>query len=434
MSEPDEQLIMSNVIFDRGIMPDIKEVVNLTVPRPTVWHLSNGTPVYETNLGTQEIIKLELVFLAGRPFEKKKLAARCTPSLMKEGTQNYSSAAIAETMDFYGATLSMPFNLDTANVLLYSLTKHFEKVLPILSEVLSGPTFPQKEFDAFVQRNQQRLQVELTKSDVVAYRKFTELLFGSEHPYGYNSIPDTYSEIKRNDIVSHFEDHFTTGNCRIFLSGKITGEVRDLLERYLGKAILPGGKKEAICPKPISLPESVQLPATDKLQKAIRIGQRTFPRTHPDFNGMYVLNTILGGYFGSRLMANIREDKGYTYSIYSSNDPMLFDGYFSVASEVGNGSAADTVEQIYHELQKLQNEPVPADELAMVKNYLLGTLLTNLDGPFNIAEVVKTFVMEDLPISAFDEMARDIKNMPAETLQQLANRYFKKENMWEVIV
>lgn len=421
-------------MLDRAIMPDIKEVSNLTVPRPSVWHLSNGVPVYETNLGTQEIIKLELMFYAGRPFEKKKLAARFTPSLMKEGTKHLSSADIAETMDFYGATLSMPFNMDTANVLLYSLTKHFGKVLPLLAEILSAPAFPQKEIDAFVQRNRQRLQVELTKSDVIAYRKFTESLFGAEHPYGYNSIPETYSEITRNDIITHFEEHFTTGNCLIFLSGKITEEVRLQIEEHLGKAILHGKKKEANWTAPETIPEKLNLPTVEKLQKAIRIGFRTFTRMHEDYNGMYVLNTILGGYFGSRLMTNIREEKGYTYSIYSSNDAMLFDGYFSIASEVGNDAAADTLTQIYHEMEKLKNEPVPAEELAMVKNYLLGTLLTNLDGPFNIAEVVKAFVTEGFPVTTFEKMADDIRNIDSKTIQRLANKYFIKEKMWEVVV
>ncbi len=415
-------------------MPDVQEISNLTVPRPTVWHLSNGIPVYETNLGTQEIIKLELVFYAGRPYEKKKLAARFTPSLMKEGTRTYSSADIAETMDFYGATLSMPFSMDTANVLLYSLSKHFDKVLPILASVLSEPAFPQKELDAFIQRNRQRLQVELTKSDVVAYRKFTELLFGKDHPYGYNSLPETYSDIKRSDVVAHFEENFTTGNCLVFLSGKISDDVRQQMEEHLGKAILPGKKRKVDWPQPLTQPTSVSLPKVDKLQRAIRVGFPTFTRLHEDYNGMYVLNTILGGYFGSRLMANIREDKGYTYSIYSSNDPLLFGGYFSIASEVGNDAATDTLKQIYHEIDRLKNEPVPSDELAMVKNYLLGTLLTNLDGPFNIAEIVKAFVVEGLPVSAFEDMAREVKDIGPETIQRLANKYFDKKNIWEVIV
>ncbi|MEO1262326.1 MAG: pitrilysin family protein [Bacteroidota bacterium] len=415
-------------------MPDIQDVGNLKVPRPDVWFMSNGVPVYEIDMGTQEIVKLELAFYAGRPFEQKKLAARSTPSLLKEGTKNFSSAAIAETMDFYGATLLTPFHMDTSNVLLYSLSKHFEKVLPILAEVISVPSFPQKELDNFIQRNQQRLQVELTKNDVLAYRKFTENIFGENHPYGYNSFPDTYASVTREDVQKHFTENYTAGNCTVFLSGKISPRVRELVDKYLGQVMLPGKKRVAHFIEPNTNPQQLRLKKGDKSQKAIRIGRRTFTRQNEDYHNMYVLNALLGGYFGSRLMANIREEKGYTYSIYSSNEAMLYDGYFNISSEVGNEFVEDTIKQIYFEMDRLKNEPVGEDELAMVKNYLLGSFLTNLDGPFNIIEIVKTFILEGLPVSDFEKMTQAIKEVTPTTILETANKYFNKEDLWEVIV
>ena len=418
----------------RTKMPNVQDVKNLKVPVPELWHLSNGVPVYETNLGTQEIIKLELVFLAGRPFEKKRMAARATLPMLKEGTQSYTSGQIAETLDYYGATLSTPINLDTGNVLLYSLRKHFEALLPLLAEIVSVPVFPQSELDTFIYRNQQRLQVELAKNDVVAYRKFTELLYDEGHPYGYNSYPATYAALTRTDLIEHFQLNYTAGNCTIFLSGKIDGEVRRLVDEHLGQAMLRGARREVSLPAAKQQPVKIRVPHPDVVQTAIRIGCPMFGRQHEDYSGMYVLNTILGGYFGSRLMTNIREEKGYTYNIYSSHDTMLYGGYFCVASEVGNEFVEDTVQQIYLEMEKLQQDPVPADELDMVTNYLLGTMLTNLDGPFNIAEVVKTFVLEGLPVNTFDEMAEQVKQITPQQLQTLAQQYFPKEKMWEVIV
>lgn len=415
-------------------MPAVQEIENLTVPPPELWHLSNGVPVYETNMGTQEIVKLEVVFHAGRPFERKKLAARSTTPLLKEGTRNFSSAQIAEVLDYYGGTLSTPASLDTSNVLLYSLSKHFEKLLPLFAEVISVPAFPQAELDAFVLRNQQRLQVDLTKNDVVAFRHFTEALFPRDHPYGYNSFSETYAALTRQDLVDHFEENFTTGNCVIFLSGKIDQEVRHLLEAHLGKVILPGKRREVHLPEANTEPVRVRVPHPDMVQTAIRIGCPMFGRDHPDHNGMYVLSTILGGYFGSRLMANIREEKGYTYNIYSSHDAMRFGGYFCVACEVGNEFVEDTLRQTYYEMDKLTTKLVPADEMEMVRNYLLGSMLTNLDGPFSVAEVVKTFVVEDMPVSAFEEMVKVVKNITPKELRALAQKYLLKEQMWEVIV
>ncbi len=415
-------------------MPRIREVKNLVVPPPDIWHLSNGITVYETNLGTQDILKLELVFFAGRPYERKKLASRCAAALMREGTRQRTSAELAEVIDYYGGTLSMPISMDMAGVQLHTLTKHFDKLLPLVTEMLSEPMFPQDELDSFIVRNKQRLQVDLSKNDFVAYRKFTEMLYGTDHPYGYNSYPETYDAITRDDLVTHFKENYTSGNCLIFLSGKTNAEARRLLDEQLGQAIARGERKQAPPFSVNHLSEKLNEPMPDTVQKSVRIGCHLFNRLHTDYNGMYVLNTILGGYFGSRLMTNIREEKGYTYNIYSSHEAMLYGGYFYVGTEVGNEFVDKTVQEIYVEMEKLQQDLVDDDELDMVKNYLLGTLLTNLDGPFNIAEVIKTFVSEGLELKAFEELASDIKNITAEKVRDLARKYFSKKDMWEVIV
>jgi predicted Zn-dependent peptidase len=419
---------------NRKKMPRIREVKNLVVPPPEIWHLANGIPVYETNLGTQDILKLDMVFYAGRPYERKKLASRCAAALMREGTKQHTSAELAETIDYYGGTLSMPISMDMTGVQLHTLTKHFDKLLPLVTEIVSEPTFPQEELDSFVVRNKQRLQVDLSKNDFVAYRKFTELLFGSDHPYGFNSYAETYEAILRDDLVTHFNENYTSGNCMIFLSGKTNEAVRRMLDEQLGQAIAKGERRH-VGELPVNHePQRLHEPMPDTVQKAVRIGCHLFNRNHPDYNGMYVLNTILGGYFGSRLMTNIREEKGYTYNIYSSHEAMLHGGYFYVGTEVGNEFVDKTIQEIYLEMEKLQQDLVDDDEMAMVKNYLLGTLLTNLDGPFNIAEVVKTFVSEGLELKAFEELAAAIKRITAEEVRDLARKYFSKKDMWEVVV
>jgi predicted Zn-dependent peptidase len=210
--------------------------------------------------------------------------------------------------------------------------------------------------------------------------------------------------------------------------------VRHLLERHFGKAILPGKRLSVDVPPAKSKPEQVRLPFPGAVQSAIRIGSPLFNRLHEDYNGMYVLNTILGGYFGSRLMTNVREEKGYTYNIYSSHDAMLYGGYLSIGTEVGLAFTEPTLREIYYEMDRLRNEPVGEDEMEMVRNYLLGNLLTNLDGAFNIAEVVKTFVTEEVPLNFFDDLVKSIKTISPEELMALANKYFRKEKMWEVVV
>lgn len=422
-------------MLDRTQSPEIQQIKNLKLPHPELIHLDSGIPVYVTNMGTQAVVKIEVVFQAGRPFEDKKLVARTTAALLKEGTKNYTSAAIAEEVDFYGDTLSIPVNLDTSNVILYSLNKHLDKVLPLLGEVLNSPVFPQPELTAFVDRSKQRLSVDLTRNDVVAYRKITEFIFGENHPYGYNSSPKSYDALTREDLLAHFRNKYVAENCTIFISGKINDAMLKSINKHLGQAILSGKKSVSNFQQIYHEPKQIFLPsAEDSVQTAVRIGCHLYNRTHEEYKGMYVLNTILGGYFGSRLMNNIREDKGYTYNIFSTVDSMLFDGCFYVGTEVGNEFVEKTLTEIYHEFDVLQQDLIEDDELEMVQNYLLGNVLTSLDGPFNVSDVAKTLITEGLPLSDFDALVEAIRNITAEDIRALARKNLNKDKMWQVIV
>ena len=349
-------------------------------------------------------MKLEVVFFAGRPFEDKRLVSRATSGLLKEGTESYTSAQMAEKVDFYGGTLSVPFGLDTSNIILYSLSRHFENLLPLLAEVVLTPSFPEDELSTFIQNNRHRLQIDLSKTDVVAYRKVTEYIFGKDHPYGYNSLPETYESLAREDLIRHYQKNYSSKNCEIFLSGKVTSQDISLLNRYLGKGMNDAPKPSPIFKTTNATPQKIKISHPESVQTAIRIGCQLFNRNHPDYNDWFVLNTILGGYFGSRLMANIREDKGYTYNIFSTLDTMNYGGCFYIGTEVGNELADVTLKEIYKEMWLLQEEPVTDEELSMVKNYLLGNMLTMLDGPFNIMDIIKTTTLEQLSEDSFPQL------------------------------
>jgi len=419
---------------NRTVAPPIRSIDHLHLPRPEMYQLDNGLPVYETNMGTQDVLKLEIVFHAGRPYEQKQMVSRITAGLLKEGTQQLDSATIAERVDFYGGTLSVPVNLDTANVVLYSLTKHADKLLPLVADIVSQPIFDEQELEAFVHRNHQRLLVDLSRNDVVAYRQLTELIFGESHPYGYNSYPENYDNVTRDDLVTHFKNNYHSGNAQVFLSGKIGDQVRTILNAELGQKLPKGTFQKPTLLTPDTQPTRSKIEHPNTVQTAIRIGHRIVERNHPDYNGIYVLNTLLGGYFGSRLMENIREDKGFTYNIYSALDMMLYDGYLYVATEVGNEFVEPTLREIYHEFERLQQDPVGQEELEMVRNYLLGTLLTMLDGPFNISEIIKTQIVEQLPTDHFEQLVQTIRTITPAEIQRLAQKYLRREDMWEVIV
>ncbi len=354
--------------------------------------------------------------------------------MLKEGTIQRTSAEIAEIIDFYGGTLSTPVSLDTANIVLYSLSKHFDKLLPLVSEILKTPAFPEEELNAYIKNCQQNLKVNLTKTDVVAYREITERIFGSNHPYGYNSSFEMMEQLTRADLEKHFKEQYNVSNCLIIISGKTDEQTLDILDKHLGRDIPLGKQKKVDIPDLVPTPQQIKIPLKDSVQTAIRIGRKIFNKQHEDYHGFFVLNAILGGYFGSRLMMNIREDKGYTYNIFSAIDAMVHDGYFYIGTEVGNEFVDKTLEEVFQEIKKLQTELIKEEELEMVRSYLLGNMLTFLDGPMNVSDIVKTIVTENLQFTDFQDLVKVIKNITAEEIRHLAQKYLQKEDLWQVIV
>ncbi len=421
-------------MLDRTIAPPIKNIESIILPTPRVVMLDNGIPVHIISMGTQKVLKLEIVYNAGRPYEAKRLLSRATAGLLKEGTRSRSSGAMAEEIDFFGGSITSPFSLDSSCVALHCLTKHFDNLLPLLAEMISEPAFPDKELQTYIDNNKQSLSIELTKNDVIAYRKITEFMYGADHAYGYNSEAETYDSLSRNDILQHFEQHYHAGNAKIIISGLVEDVHIALINKHLGQLV----RKEASVPNipvvNVGAAQKIKIQHDDTIQTAIKIGRRLVTRSHPDYPGLHVLNTVLGGYFGSRLMMNIREDKGYTYNIYSTVEPMQYDGYFYIATEVGNDFVASTIEEIYKECASLQQKLVPKKEMEMLRNYLLGGLLTGIDGAFNVSEIVKPYISEDLPLSLFDDFVETVKNITSKELRRLAQVYLNKEDLWEVVV
>lgn len=414
--------------------PVIKDIENVFLPAYSKTNLDNGLPVYLISSGTQDIIKIELVFQAGRAFEIKKVVSRACNSQLKEGCAGFTSQDLADQIDFFGATFRTSENLDTCSVLLFCMGKHFERLMPILREIVVSPLFPADELRKYVNNNSERLKVELVKNDVVAYRTITEKIFTSAHPYGYNSVIEDYAALEREDLLKHYEKNYGHNNCYVFLSGKVNDRHVEICNRYLGKNFKKATPDEKVPSIDQARPEIIHTTSDKEFQTAIKIGRKLFARSHKDYPGMYFLNAVLGGYFGSRLMSNIREDKGYTYNIYSEVDVMKHDGLFIIGTEVGDEYVDETRAEISKELAILRNDLISDEELKMVRNYLLGRILNFVDGPFNAARLLKSIIQSNLDKNYFDHLIHTIKNISAEELRNLAQKYLKEEDMWHISV
>jgi len=306
--------------------------------------------------------------------------------------------------------------------------------MPILAEVLQQPTFPEDELRTHKEITLEKLKSNMAKSDLVSYRKITEEMYGSSHAYGYNSSEENISAITRADLQHHFSTYQTSDRCQIVVSGKLDSSIRSIINATLGQVKTTSPQKKYVAPS-IGIHTALHKVDSDQEhQTAIKIGRRMFNRRNEDFAPAFMLNTVLGGFFGSRLMESIREDLGYTYNIYSSLEPLVYDGYFTINTEVSNELVEPTIKEIYNQINILQQEKISTKELDMVRNYVMGNFLNMVDGPFRVGNVMKTLSVSKMQIEEYENIIDQIYNCSAEQIQDMAQKYLQREDMIEVFV
>ncbi|MBC8045974.1 MAG: insulinase family protein, partial [Fimbriimonadaceae bacterium] len=371
-------------VINRIIQPDLKNIEQLRITNYKKTALDNGVPLYIVDGVEEDLVRIELRFPAGRWYETIKGHSHAVAALMKKGTATKSSLQIAEAIEFYGAQVETSSGIDTTSVTLFILGKHLNTVLPIISEILNEAIFPEDEIVLYKERKKQRLRINSQNTDFHANRKFNEVLFGNKHPYGYAMDENDIDAITREQVVKLYKENYSPGNAQIFVSGNVPEKIITTLNREFGN--YPHQKiPVAATDKSIYTNEESEfyIQRKDSVQSSVRIGCISISKHHPDFPELNVLNTIFGGYFGSRLMSNIRENKGYTYGIHSYITHLKHASYFAVDTEVGNEVCKNAIAEVYKEMDVLKSIHIDAEELNVVKNYMLGTLLRATDGPFN---------------------------------------------------
>ncbi|ANH84167.1 peptidase M16 [Niabella ginsenosidivorans] len=423
-------------MLDRSVAPPIVDAVNFNLQLQPYqkYTLKNGVEVYAVNAGTEDVLQMEWVFDAGNWQEEKNLQAAVTNFLLKNGTTTKSAYDLNEYFDYYGAYLNRHCYAETAVISLHCLTKHVQELLPAVKDIIANSTLPQKEMEIAVQNMKQKLDVNLKKSSFVAGRLIDVYLFGEEHPYGRFSRHEDFDRLTREDLVAFYEKYYRNGAFKIFIAGKLPQHIDRLLDAHFGD--LPNQKSTdrqfTIHP---AEQKKYQVINDDKNnQGSIRIARPFFNRHHPDFLKCQVLNVVFGGYFGSRLMANVREEKGYTYGIHSYLLNNRYANGWMIATEAGRDVSDAAIEEVYKEMALLREEPVDADELLLVKNFMMGSILGDLDGPFHIIARWKNNILNGLEDDFFDRSIQNIKNITAAELQEMADKYLHPEAFYELTV
>lgn len=412
--------------------PEIVIPSSVDMPQAVPVTAGNGVQIYTLPTPDFEVVRFSFVFRAGTSVQHKPFAASAAANMLGEGSHNLSAQQIAEQLDFYGSYFDVNIDRDYAYISFCSLRKFFMPTLEVAREIILRPAFPEHEFTVYCSKRKQNLAIERRKVDMQSRELFATALFGAEHPYGMSSPEALYDELTREDLADLYNKLYTADNCFVVCSGLLDDEVMSHI-KAMAEA-LPAGERVDVNLPATHTTHQLRRNIDTALQSSVRVGRLLFPRTHPDFVGMQVVAALLGGYFGSRLMQNLREEHGYTYGVMAAMVNFDKEGYLAIATQVAREVREEVLREIYFEIERLRTELVDEDELQMVKNVMVGEILRILDGPFGIADVTIENIMCGMDNAATERSVELINAITPEQVRDLAAKYLCREDLVEVVV
>lgn len=424
------------MILDRTTPPPIRQLSEFSIALPERRVMKNGMPLNIINAGTEDVVRFDLLIGGGQWHQEQPLQAMFTNRMLREGTGRMTSAQIAEKLDYYGAWLELSSSVNYGFITLYSLNKYFSRTLSVIAEMVKAPLFPAKELSVVADTNKQQFLVNSTRVEMIARKQLNRALFGAEHPFGRYAVAEDYDRITPEVLRDFYQKYYHSGNCSVYISGKVTPDIIRSIEENLGDDAWGEVKDkpvmQAVAPRTTS-EKHLFVEREDALQSSLKMGSFVMDRQHPDFLKARVMVTLFGGYFGSRLMSNIREDKGYTYGIGAGIVSYPDTGILIISTEAANEYINSIIAEVYREMDKLCNELVPQGELEMVKNYMLGDLCRSYEGPFSLSDAWIYIETAGLDDKFFIRSLDAIRGITREEIQRLAQAYFCKENLIEVV-
>ncbi|MDA0193872.1 MAG: pitrilysin family protein [Bacteroidetes bacterium] len=419
-------------MLDRTIAPPYGKISDFSLIEPKHTILPNGLPLFTISTGRQEVIRLEFITRIGSKHDLKPGLTFFTSKMLAEGTSMRTSSEIAAALDYLGVHVETNPGIDHTGISVYCLSKHLSEVLLIFKDVLLDPVFPEEELNTQKTIRKDGLKVNLEKNQFVASRKIRTCLFGMNHPYGRNLEVEHIDDISRNEILNFYKTAFFNEPL-IIASGFVKEKEMDSIQKHLGHFPLMKGNFNTSSYE-VDQVKNLTIEKPDSLQSSLRLGRLIPSKNHKDYLPLLVVNEIFGGYFGSRLMKNIREDKGYTYGVHSQVLNLEHASMQIIGADVKKEFSQATIDEIHKEMKKLKDELVSPNELETVKNYMLGSFLSSISTPFSLADKFKSIYFHNLDYNFYREYIENINSITSDQILETARSYFKTENYSTVVV
>lgn len=422
------------MILDRSKAPEFKVPEDFELIAPSKATLSNGAKFFHISTPGLNAVKIEVVCKGQRASLPlvHTLVPSFTLQMVQEGTDTMEAEEIANFFDFYASEVHPMLSYGHEGLGLLSTKKHLDQVIPVFITLFTQATFPEDILEKRKSHRRLSLKLENEKTSSRAGKLFRQCLFGSTHPYGVDT-KEKHIDIITPDLLNFYYKNLLWQDLEVFITGDFDSQELEKLESEFGKIPNRKGQDPVLLPKADSV-QSIHEPRANAVQSSIRLGIMSIPNTHPDFIALNVFNTILGGYFGSRLIKNIREEKGHTYGIYSILSEIGESHYWIVSADVQKEYYQEVINEIYHEIEKLATEKVDEDELEVVRNYMIGQMLKQFSSSFNLMDSFKTVHHAHLDLSYFSKKLEFLKSFTADDILQMGQKYFQDRKLTEVVV
>ncbi|MCR4765607.1 MAG: insulinase family protein [Bacteroidaceae bacterium] len=422
-------------MIDRSQRPSLHSLEEYDLPATQCHELPNGVKLWLLDAADVEVTRIDLVFHAGTLHQSQLLQALFTNRMLREGTRQLDQAQIAEKLDYYGAWLEQSVSFQYSFVTVYTLNKYLEPVIALLEQMIKEPNFDAQALEVVKQNNLQRHLEVMQQPSTQARRLFMRSVYGPQHIMGQYAEAADYQSINACLLQTFHHQHYHHDNLSIYLAGHITNHCLDLIAHTFGQPF--GGAKVAseatiqTVPLRPATKQFKEMPGTR--QSSVLIGKSTIGLQHPDCLPLRVLVTLLGGYFGSRLMMSVREKKGLTYGIYALLNPSDFDNTLMILSDCDHRFVQPLLEETYHQIDRLQKELVSADELALLRSSMKGDMLRAYDSRLALTDAWIYLHTHGLPSDYYHRMWQVVSSITPQELQRLACTYLNKDTLTEVV-
>jgi predicted Zn-dependent peptidase len=417
--------------MNRIIAPELKVLDRVEVIKPEQLILPSGVRAHFIGGCLEDIAQIDLVFDAGSKHQSKALQANLTAAMLLEGSAGRSGVDIMDELDGYGAYVDLGCDYDKMTLSVFTTIRTVQPVLSLIRSILESPNFDQKDFDLLLSNKRQNFLIQSEKVSTLARRRFYEVLFNN-HSYGKIASIESYENVSLDDCRSFYENVIKNARLDCFVAGKMTTENIKTIEASLKTFELTSNESSSSFEE-IQPNKSVKI-HLDKsgVQTGLRIGKKSIRRGHPDYSALQVTTVALGGYFGSRLMKNIREDKGYTYGIGSGLVTLDHAGIFYIATEVGNQYLESTLVEVEKELDLLKQSVMPEEELFLIKNYIGGSVARSLDGAFEQMDKFKTVYYSGLSMDYYNSYLQEMREVTASQVMETAQNYLNRDSFIQI--